>query len=185
MKLLAPTVYLCLTAQFVTTEYSPATGYQTGSRIATNQEYDKPRITEKAFTADGHQYLAQVGDGMRVWSLTKNEKSLIFSFVPDYDYTQQVGDLVVTPCEGKGTCVSWRWCMHHDCSNKSGALMFSPLSKQIFRLEYEVERGLALSNNLADPKNNDARDWLLSWWGQWPGLAIPEKDIHYRSFDKR
>lgn len=140
---------------------------------------------EKQFEVMNDDYVAQTGDaGLIVWSGTGKQKSVIFRFAPAFSFVHGREDLALASFAKDSVCVAWKWCKSHFCTNESGALIFNPTTKQVFRLEFVEEKGLALSTDLAKPENREIRTWLLRWWGQWPGWAVQEKDVFYKTFGK-
>ena len=185
MTLLKSITHLILLSQF----------YVTANLIAADADQDKQLRTasrrgtgtvacEIGFQLQNDRYLAETDDGLNVILLKGDDKNSIYHFVPDYKYIQGCDQLGVIPFAGGATFVVWKWCEGHLCPVRNGAVMFNPLNRQVFRLEYEEGKGLTLSKNLANPENGHLRAWLLKWWEQWPGHPVPEADIIYKTLDK-
>jgi hypothetical protein len=161
--------------------------------VAAGSGQDRPTVTavqksagcELAFSLQSDRYLAETShDGFKVTLEKQKSAGSIYRYVPDYSFTHGCVDLIVKPFAGGPTFVAWKWCEGHFCPVRNGAVMFNPLTRQVFRLEFEEGKGLAISKSLADPENKEFRVWFLKWWAAWPGQYVREEEIRYKNFDK-
>jgi hypothetical protein len=154
-------------------------------QVLTGQRKGDEAACEVTFSIENAHYKAQINGGGLTVMLVKNEaKNPIYKLVPEYGFIFKCTGLVVMPFANGNTFLVWKWCKSHYCPIENGAVIFNITNKQAFRLEFEEEKGLALSKELSDPANSELRSWLLKWWQEWPGRNIPEKDIIYRQFAK-
>jgi hypothetical protein len=137
-----------------------------------------------SFKLQDNRFLAETDDGLSVVLLKGAENISIYHFVPEYRHIQGCENLGTITFPSGDAYIAWKWCEGHFCPARNGAVVFNLSNKSVFRLEYEENKGLRLSSDLANPDSNELKAWLLNWWKKWPGRDIPETDIVYTNFDK-
>jgi hypothetical protein len=153
--------------------------------IHEEQSNQKKVWWEKRVKSYEKEYMAQItSGGLIVWMLDRGKRSEIYRLEPEYNFAHVEKDLVIARFDEGSVCFGWKWCKGHDCQSRNGAVLFNPLTGQVFRLEYEEGKGLALSSNLKKPELREIRIWILDWWKQWPGWSVSENDLIYTTFEK-
>jgi hypothetical protein len=187
MMMLILVMHLCLRPAVHDTSWLASDLAQNIAGSGVNQHTGGRVSWQKEFVAAGQRYLCQVtSDGLMVYRLTERERSFLYQYEPDYDFTHGEQDLVIAGFKNGHACVAWKWCKGHHCPFQNGAVIYDPENHRSFRLEYEEERGISLSQDLSNPENDEIRDWLISWWKQWPGRSVvmSETKISYKTFSK-